>query len=260
MGPREPNEARGRWGPGFDRLLAQVRRQPSPVAPAVAVADPPPGLLDWLSRCGLPVTGFPLCPVAPPIEDRDARHREAIPLAPEPWPFAAESLDAVVLVDVLEHVIDDQGALREAGRALRPGGLVLIRVPYRGPVAWLDPANVYRYVSDATRRGPNPPETWGIGWRRHYSRRELTGLLRASGFTVTDAAGTGLGLAPALDLALMLLFRWLLPWEPVYQRTLPLTEVVERLERRLAFGPLGYWLTLVAYRDDLAPAAKAPTR
>ncbi|HJN91456.1 MAG TPA: class I SAM-dependent methyltransferase, partial [Dehalococcoidia bacterium] len=44
-------------------------------------------------------------------------------------PFRAESFDAAMLLDVLEHVEDDQAALDETVRLLRPGGVLVIAVP-----------------------------------------------------------------------------------------------------------------------------------
>ena len=47
----------------------------------------------------------------------------------EALPFRDASFDAVVLVDVLEHIADDHGVTREIHRVLRPGGRVLCTVP-----------------------------------------------------------------------------------------------------------------------------------
>ena len=44
-------------------------------------------------------------------------------------PFADGTFDAVVSADVLYHVDDDQKALREFQRVLRPNGIVVINVP-----------------------------------------------------------------------------------------------------------------------------------
>jgi 2-polyprenyl-6-hydroxyphenyl methylase/3-demethylubiquinone-9 3-methyltransferase len=44
-------------------------------------------------------------------------------------PFRDESFDAILLIDVLEHIADDAGVASEATRVLRPGGHVLCMVP-----------------------------------------------------------------------------------------------------------------------------------
>ncbi|HLZ71427.1 MAG TPA: class I SAM-dependent methyltransferase [Dehalococcoidia bacterium] len=44
-------------------------------------------------------------------------------------PFADGSFGTITALDVIEHVSDDTGMLRELHRVLRPGGLLLITVP-----------------------------------------------------------------------------------------------------------------------------------
>jgi len=44
-------------------------------------------------------------------------------------PFRANSFDAVVLLDVLEHLAEPRTSLQEICRVLRPGGLLYINVP-----------------------------------------------------------------------------------------------------------------------------------
>ncbi len=51
--------------------------------------------------------------------------------AAEHLPFRDETLDVVVLNEVIEHVGDDRAALREAVRVLRPGGAAVIYAPNR---------------------------------------------------------------------------------------------------------------------------------
>jgi ubiquinone/menaquinone biosynthesis C-methylase UbiE len=47
----------------------------------------------------------------------------------ETLPLADKSFDAVLALDVLEHLDDDAAGLREAARLVKPGGLLLITVP-----------------------------------------------------------------------------------------------------------------------------------
>lgn len=44
-------------------------------------------------------------------------------------PFAPASFDLAVCLDVIEHLQDDRGALRELRRVLAPGGALLVTVP-----------------------------------------------------------------------------------------------------------------------------------
>jgi ubiquinone/menaquinone biosynthesis C-methylase UbiE len=69
----------------------------------------------------------------------------------EALPFRGESFDAVLLIDVLEHIPDDGTVAREACRVLRPGGLVLCTVPENARLySRIDAANghVRRYSAD----------------------------------------------------------------------------------------------------------------
>jgi SAM-dependent methyltransferase len=58
-----------------------------------------------------------------------------------PLPFAAGCFDSLSLLDVLEHVPDEDALLAEAHRVLVPGGLLVVTVPARHPLSFLDPDN-----------------------------------------------------------------------------------------------------------------------
>ena len=49
-------------------------------------------------------------------------------------PVADESVDVVLLLEVLEHLPDDRTALAEIHRVLKPGGKLLVSVPFVYPV------------------------------------------------------------------------------------------------------------------------------
>src|SRR5256886_11821492 len=66
-------------------------------------------------------------------------------------PFSDAVFDRVVAAEVLEHIDDDQAALREIARVLRPGGLLAVTVP-----AWL-PERICWRLSDGHPNGPGGP-------------------------------------------------------------------------------------------------------
>jgi len=74
--------------------------------------------------------------------------------------------DSAILINVLEHIEDDEGALRELAGLLKPGGRLLLWVP----------ALSYLY-SDFDRR---------IGHHRRYSRTGLRTRLGNAGYAVRD--------------------------------------------------------------------------
>ena len=86
-------------------------------------------------------------------------------------PFGNEVFDRVIAAEVLEHIRDDQRALHEIARVLRPGGLLAVTVP-----AWL-PERICWRLSDAYHDVPG-------GHVRIYTRPELETKLRRAGLTV----------------------------------------------------------------------------
>jgi SAM-dependent methyltransferase len=163
------------------------------------------------------------------------------------WPFPDQSCSAVVLLDELALTMREEEALAEAGRVLRPGGVLLLRVPAAGPLAWLDGYNAYRYVTEFTKRGRPVPEVRGVGWRRHYRRQDLLGLLRRQ-FRIRAVRGAGLGLSDAARLGLNLLWRWLLRSARGDAAIARIPEAIARREGRVSVLGRGYWWMAAAER------------
>jgi SAM-dependent methyltransferase len=79
-------------------------------------------------------------------------------------PFREGEFAAVVSADVLYHLDDDEAALREMARVLRPGGIMVINVPAH---RWL-----WSYHDEA------------VAGRRRYTRTDLAGKVARAGLTV----------------------------------------------------------------------------
>jgi len=101
-------------------------------------------------------------------------------------PFGDRTFDKVILSEVLEHLPDDLGALREVWRVLRPGGVVAITVPNHDyPFLW-DPIN---WVRERLGLPPIRRGLFGGLWTDHlrlYYRPELIDLVKQAGFIVED--------------------------------------------------------------------------
>jgi SAM-dependent methyltransferase len=163
------------------------------------------------------------------------------------WPQPDASYDAVILLDQLALTVLEEEALAEAARVLCPGGVLLLRVPAAGRLAWLDGYNAFRYIQEITHRGRRLPDAAGVGYRRHYRREDVRKLLQPH-FRVRAMSASGIGLSDSARLGLSLFWRWALqsPRGDAAIRRIP--ETVARLEGRLAPAGRGYWLVAAAER------------
>jgi len=85
-------------------------------------------------------------------------------------PFPDATFDRVIAAEVLEHIPDDEAAISELARVLRPGGTMAITVP-----AWL--AEQVCWALNDEYHAPFVPG----GHVRIYSEPELRSKLRAAG-------------------------------------------------------------------------------
>jgi SAM-dependent methyltransferase len=86
-------------------------------------------------------------------------------------PFPDGTFDRVIASEVMEHIPDDEGALDELLRVLKPGGVLAVTIP-----SWL-PEKLCWLLSDEY----HAPKAVG-GHVRIYTEAELRAKMRAAGF------------------------------------------------------------------------------
>jgi 2-polyprenyl-6-hydroxyphenyl methylase/3-demethylubiquinone-9 3-methyltransferase len=102
----------------------------------------------------------------------------------EALPYADESFDIVVCVDVLEHVADLRAVCDQVARVLRPGGLFLYDTINRNAVSRFAVITMAEDVLGLLPKGTHDPD-------RFIRPEELDAALCAAG--LTPQARTGLG-------------------------------------------------------------------
>ena len=118
-----------------------------------------------------------------------------------PWPDA--TFDRIEVLDVIEHVMDEEVWLAEIARVLKPGGSARVQVPLRGLTSWFDGLNIYRYAVDVLGRGHDPVETKPVGWHRQYKPVDIRDLIERAGLIVSDVQSHSIGLGELPTLGLL---------------------------------------------------------
>jgi len=112
----------------------------------------------------------------------------------EALPYDAAGFDAVVCVDVLEHVTDLQKVMFEVARVLRPGGLFLFDTINRNPLARLATITVAEDILRLLPRGTHDPAMF-------IKPAELRTAMEAAGLVPSRFTGLGpCGVNRRLDL------------------------------------------------------------
>ncbi len=138
-------------------------------------------------------------------------------------PFEDDSFDSASILDVIEHIHDQESVLNELNRVLKPDGRMIITVPRRHVFSFLDIGNFKfmfprlhkhayclkhskeqyqtRYVECANGLFGDV-ETEKM-WHQHFSQQEMTFLLESCGFQPVGWDGSGLFTRPLLLLRLV---------------------------------------------------------
>jgi len=102
----------------------------------------------------------------------------------EALPYPAARFDAVVCVDVLEHVADLAQVLAEVTRTLRPGGLFLFDTINRNPIARLATITIAEDVLGLLPKGTHDPAMF-------IKPAELRRAMEAAGLVPGKVTGLG---------------------------------------------------------------------
>lgn len=95
-----------------------------------------------------------------------------------------EPVDAIICAEVIEHVYDPRGLLRNAYSMLKPGGFLVITTPYHGYLKNLALAATGRLDNHFTA-------LWDHGHIKFWSRKTLTQVVTEAGFTKIEFRGCG---------------------------------------------------------------------
>ncbi len=108
--------------------------------------------------------------------------------------FNEGEFDAVLLSQVLEHIKDDTAVLREVWRILRPGGILVIGVPYSAEALEFDHQVFYYAIKEEEQAKASGAWAEEGHWRQGYSFDTLQSLLEMTGFAIEDKASVAYSL------------------------------------------------------------------
>lgn len=175
----------------------------------------------------------------------------------ESTPFEDNFFDVIIMSDVLEHVDNEQRALDEMYRILKPGGTFIVSTPHTGLFQWLDPYN-YGYglrrfapalysLAYRIKHGSTPdPGAEGPPKHRHYSLADFRRMLNRSrfgaGYRIDKIFRSSLLLEP-LAINAEVLSEALFGRNRTASLLTPLTGLGE-LDYRTPFGPFAFNIAL----------------
>lgn len=174
--------------------------------------------------------------------------------ANDPLPFEDGMFDAVVMLEVYEHVDSRKKLIDEVARVLKPGGILILSTPNKGLFAFMDSfnikmmfrklcPNIMKFIKKNVQKYENVQYTENIQWHPHFSLRQLRDALEGR-FAVREVHRGGLFLFP-----LFAIFR------SVLIRTFPSKTLFKffvdcmNADGRISYGPFGYNLQIFAVKE-----------
>lgn len=175
-------EPRSFWFRSRNQLIAHLLQTVTPPSRVLELGCGTGFVSKQLARTfpSAALTATDLLPEAFPHACQRVPHAELLQLDIRALPFTAE-FDLACAFDVIEHVAEDDRALAEVHRALRPRGWFLLTVPQHRAL-WSASDDLAHH-------------------QRRYARGELTAKLRRAGFEVVRQTSFVTLLLPLLVLA-----------------------------------------------------------
>ena len=150
-------------------------------------------------------------------------------LASHPLSFPNEYFDVIVIFEVLEHISDQERTLKELCRVLKSDGTLILSVPRKHCLSFLDMANwkfvfpklhkFYYRISHSedeyNKRYKNSPH--GLvgdiekekAWHQQFRDEEMVALLDRSGFSVNKMDASGFFRILMTDIGYIFRISWL---------------------------------------------------
>ncbi|MCA9259977.1 MAG: class I SAM-dependent methyltransferase [Planctomycetales bacterium] len=133
---------------------------------------------------GYEVAGFDIMPEAVSHAHGCGLHDVTVHDLSEPWPLASESVDAVVLLDVIEHIENPVAVLQSVREALKPGGGAIVTVPAYPWLYgdWDRQLGHFRRYTSAMLREQVAAAGLRVEWLRHWNAFSLPPALVVRGY------------------------------------------------------------------------------
>jgi len=123
----------------------------------------------------------------------------------QPLPFRSETFEAAVCIDVLEHLFDPEGLLRQVRTALKREGLVIASVPNIAHLPHRLRLLGGKFVAGGLAETAETP--WSDPHIRFFTVRSLSDLLQAAGYRPSRVYGINAALLTRMPILSILLAR-----------------------------------------------------